>query len=674
MSIVVTIAGTDVTERIQANSLKIENVLTQKRDLCSFTILSHSGNPITPVVGQEVVVTYDPGTGSGRVFGGVITELNQTALAFGLMQWKVDCQDYTRLLDRKLIPDRYEDETVDDIIADWAARYFPVGFTTNGVDADVVIKAVSFNYKPISKCLDDLAKATGYDWYVDSYKDLHFFQSQNNPAPFDVEDDNGTYEYDSLIIRRDNSQVRNTIIVRGGEYLGAQFTSDIQTNGVDFIFPLGYRYADFAASLTGEKLNVGIDYIDNPDHFDALYNFQEKILRFRESRRPSNGSTLLVSGKPYLPVIVRQSSPAAIATMSAAEGDNGVYEYLILDKTITSKEAARQRARAEMATYASTLSEGEFRTESHGLRAGMKIRVNSVSRGIDENFIINKVVFTQFGDSDFHYQISLITTRSFDLVDLLIRLSLSQNEQITISDTEVAEILVSLSETGTLADSLGTFTAIQTPYLWDQDNLGAKHLVISQLYSGGGSAADASYDSDFIEIYNPTSSPISLASYSVQYTPLAVVSWSKTNLSGTIPAYGYFLIKESGGGLGGAPLPTPDVTGTIPMATSAALIVLRSNQTTLSNSQTCDGVKKDPTIVDFVAYGSTPTCYEGSGPTGTNLTKTTAAIRKRGGNQDTDNNAGDFEVGTPIPRNSSSPICQGDSIGTAMRWRRFTWT
>ena len=469
MSIIVTINGTDRTDQVEANSLKIENILTRKRDTCRFNILSHAGDSITPVVGQEVIITYDPGTGSARVFGGVIVELEQNALTYGLVRWEVSCQDYTRLLDRRLVPDVYTNMTANEIIADLADRYFPSDFTTGGVDADVVVRAVSFNYKPLSKCLDELANMIGYDWYVDYHKVLYFFKANDNPAPFEVTDTNGKHEYESLVIRRDNSQVRNTIIVRGGEYEAASFTAEVEADGDQTVFPLAYKFEEdsFIATLTGEVVDHGIDTVDDADDHRALYNRDEKILKFRDTRKPSAGAVLRYGGRPLLPVIVRQSSPAAISAMVSAEGGDGVYEHLILDKTITSKEAARQRAAAEIQTYATTLSEGEFRSYSHGLRAGQKIRINSASRGIDEYFVINKVTLAQFDSSNFFYQVSLITTRSFDLVDLLIQLALDNTKEIVINDHETSEVIINLSDAATLADSLGTFTPTSGPYYYD---------------------------------------------------------------------------------------------------------------------------------------------------------------------------------------------------------------
>lgn len=470
MSIALTINAVDRTLNVEADSLRIDNIITRKRDSCRFNILVNPSSPYTPVIGQQVVITLD-GT---RVFGGVIVALEQRVTSYKLIRWVVTCEDFTRLLDRKLVPETYQNQTVDQIIADLAATYFPAGFTLTNVNAPVTVKYVAFNYLPVSKCLEDLADMVNYDWYVDENKDLHFFAPGSEVAPVDVEDDNGSHVYDSLTIRKDNSQVRNSIIVRGGQYLGASFTGEWLGNGTDYIVPLPYKFNDFGATLTGNPLSIGIDYINDPNNYHALYNFNEKVLKFPSNRVPTNGATLVYFGKPNLPVIVKLKSSSSASTLSATEGGDGIYEYLIVDKTINSKEGARQRALAEIQTYATTLSEGEFETHYAGFRAGQRVRINSATRGIDEVFIINKVTFEQFDSTSFKYRVSLVTTKTFDLVDLLIDLTLRKNKEIVIDENETVDIVQTFEDAMTIADSLGTFSVSVDgpPYLWDDARWG----------------------------------------------------------------------------------------------------------------------------------------------------------------------------------------------------------
>ena len=171
-------------------------------------------------------------------------------------------------------------------------------------------------------------------------------------------------------------------------------------------------------------------------------------------------------------------------------------------------------------------------------------------------------------------------------------------------------------------------------------------VVISQVYGGGGNS-QATLKNDFVEIYNGSMADISLAGWSVQYASATGSSWQATPLSGTLQAGHYYLVQEAAGTGGTLALPTPDATGGIMMSATAGKVALVASTAALSG--TC------PTgVVDFVGFGSTANCFEGSGPTGA-VSNTTAAIRKDGGRVENDDNKNDFAIAAPAPRNTSSP-------------------
>lgn len=453
----ITINGVDRSLSVEFPSLKIQNILTRKRDICNFIVVTHSGETYTPSLGQEVIIT-DLGT---RIFGGIITLIESIPSAYGVINHHIECQDFTRRLDQKLVADTFENQTVLQIITSIKTNYFPSDFTINNVSVTDTVEYIAFNYKSVAHCLEALANLTESDWYVDYNKDVHFFKADTVDAPFDIEDDTGTYEYNSLIIRRDNSQIRNSIVVRGGTYLAENFTAQLEANGVDYTFPLPYRYENFAATLTGDPLSIGIDRVDDADLYDALHNSEEKILRFKSADTPSVGSVIVVSGNPRLPVIINYRSTPDIASLSAVEGNDGEYQYLINDPTINTKEGARQRALAEIATYSDTLSEGEFITHTSGLRAGMRIRINSVSRSIDEEYIINKVTSEINGENEFEYMVSLVTTKTYDLIDILKTLILNDSKKIVVDENETIDLVQPISESFTAHES---FTAQSLDY------------------------------------------------------------------------------------------------------------------------------------------------------------------------------------------------------------------
>ena len=187
-------------------------------------------------------------------------------------------------------------------------------------------------------------------------------------------------------------------------------------------------------------------------------------------------------------------------------------------------------------------------------------------------------------------------------------------------------------------------------------------ITISQVYGGGGNL-NATYQSDFIELYNRGSSTVNVSTWSVQYASTAGSSWSRTNLTGSIPAGGYYLVKESTGNscpgpsACGIPLPTPDTTGTIAMAAGAGKVALVTNQTTITSGTVCPTTS----IQDFVGYGTGTNCFEGTGPTGT-ISSSTSASRNGNGATDTDSNSADFTVGAVNPRSSGGVVLSINDI------------
>lgn len=173
----------------------------------------------------------------------------------------------------------------------------------------------------------------------------------------------------------------------------------------------------------------------------------------------------------------------------------------------------------------------------------------------------------------------------------------------------------------------------------------AANVVISQIYGGGGNSG-ATYRNDYVELFNPGGSTVSVSGWSVQYASSSGTSWQVANLSGSIAANSYYLLQLASGGANGVTLPTPNATGAINISGSNGKLALVTNQVALSGANPVGGV----TLADFVGYG-TANAFEGSAaaPAGGN---STAIFRKNDGATDTGDNAADFSSGTPNPRNS----------------------
>ncbi|MEP7254746.1 MAG: lamin tail domain-containing protein [Ferruginibacter sp.] len=176
-------------------------------------------------------------------------------------------------------------------------------------------------------------------------------------------------------------------------------------------------------------------------------------------------------------------------------------------------------------------------------------------------------------------------------------------------------------------------------------------LVISQVYGAGGNAG-ALFNADYVELHNISGTSQSIAGFSIQYGSATGATFSGVSAlpSVSIPAGGYYLIQMSTVGATGAALPTPDniANPSIAMAAGAGKLALVNGTTAIT---VCNAAN----VIDFVGYGSTANCWEGTGPTGT-LSATLAAFRGNNGCTETNDNTTDFTTAAPAPRNGASPV------------------
>jgi hypothetical protein len=183
----------------------------------------------------------------------------------------------------------------------------------------------------------------------------------------------------------------------------------------------------------------------------------------------------------------------------------------------------------------------------------------------------------------------------------------------------------------------------------------ANHVVIAEVYGGGG--ATGTYRYDYVVLYNSSATTYDLSTGSLQYYNGA--SWDVTNLSGTISPNAYYLIQLYDGGTGN-PLPeTPSVTGTTDIDVTNGEVAFVNSTTALTGSNPLSLSTTGSTIIDFIGYGSA-VGYEGIVGAATSP-GVTSSIRRQdnsggttygsnGSGWDSNNNSGNFySQADPVP-------------------------
>lgn len=450
MSVIIKVATVDRSENIEPTTFNLMRALTSQIDTFIFTLTRKEAGDWKPDLLEDVEITED----SVVLFGGQIIDISEEIMGGNVERVTVTCKDYGFELDRQLVVNTYEDQTVDSIITD-IVNNFTSGITMTGVDAPVTIGYIAFNYEYPSKCLQQLAELIGYDWYIDENKDLHFFSKLTIPAPFNLTDDNESYYYDTLAVKHDVKNLRNTIIVRGGTFQGTAITEEEVADGDQTTFRWAFQYSNVVVKIDAVTQTVGTEFIHADElgtTYDCLYDFNNKSVRFAETTKPLIDEVVSITGNPHVPVIVKVRDPAS-------EAEFGKFEYKVIDKSINSKQGARDRAQQELRGWANQIEEGSFETKSTGLLVGNTINVQSTKRGINQDYVISRIQTRLINGLEARHRVTLVTTQTYGMIEFLQMLLTQKDKEIEINENEIIDLVETFYETITIAENVTSSTS-----------------------------------------------------------------------------------------------------------------------------------------------------------------------------------------------------------------------
>lgn len=458
MATYIDINGTQYTN---FQDLVIEDNINNEVDTAEFQIVTTIGNKpseLSPVEIQK----------DGKIFAGRITKVNPIKLDGTSFVYPISCSDYTIDLQSKLVVETYTDTSVHDIIEDIIiTKGYTIGITTNNViNSGTIIDGIQFNYITVQQCLEKLAEITGWSWYVDYDKDLHFFPENTENAPIELTDNIITF--DNLNMSYDKTQIKNRIYVRGGYYLpDSVYNQDpITATAGQTEFYIKYSPHTFTVTVDGFSKTVGIENIDAPGGHHFLLNYNEKLLK-ADTLTFVGGEIVAMTYYYEIPLVAMVEDITSQNLIKAIEGGSydGIIEDVIVDDTITEIVVAQDRGKAELLKYANSLVTGSFETFTSGFRSGQRLHIHLTDRNLDHYFLIQKVTTEMIGGNQLKYTVEFATLL-FGLNQLLMKL-LDESRKTDIKENEVLNRLRTLYETiGTITETSVTATLITPPFEW----------------------------------------------------------------------------------------------------------------------------------------------------------------------------------------------------------------
>lgn len=278
----------------------------------------------------------------------------------------------------------------------------------------------------------------------------------------------GANKYYDLNISKDSSQIKNRVYVRGGTKL-SEFTNYVEVGDGEkrqFILPDKPHDVTIEVDRGGGYVeeSVGIKNVDTTGYKWYL-NFQEKYVDQDTSETVLSATDKFrITYKYDIPILVAVENTASILA-------NGQREFAIFDKSITTSEAARARASAELTDYANRIIEGSFGTYEPGFVSGQYIHIEHADYGVDDDYLIQRVTLNSRGSGLYEYQISLASAKTIGIIKFLVQLLEANKSLIELDDNEVIDELLQLTDS-LLSDSLIDSLTIDStgPYHVYQDD------------------------------------------------------------------------------------------------------------------------------------------------------------------------------------------------------------
>lgn len=379
MSIQITIGGVDYTSYVDFSSLKVDNNISVTSDVATFNVKVNSQEVARPKGGSELIIS----NGSNREFGGVLMNPVEDELAAGVMLYQCNSRDYGYWADRRLIVNDFTPDTAGNMIK-YAVNNWSSGFTTNNVQQGPQAPYQKIDYVPLTKFIKKLADLFSYGWYIDYYKDVHFFEFETflSPLPnnqLNTDDGSCAQYYGKLQLSEDVSQVRNRVYLKGWK-AGAQYTvtDTFVANGQNTSFPLKYEpihdLSKMTITVNGTNYPAKKDIVDglptaNTQDGIGYINFDSPQVRFNVA--PTTG-TISVTYHPRIRTVLSVSDLAAQTIMKKRDLQDGIYEHAIDDHGLSWDDPtiAQARGQLEVNKYGKPHYSGTFTSFLQGWRAG----------------------------------------------------------------------------------------------------------------------------------------------------------------------------------------------------------------------------------------------------------------------------------------------------------------
>jgi hypothetical protein len=476
-TVTIEIAGDPV--KLRANTLTIDDSIDE-RSVARFAVLDDEGT-LEPSKGEPVIVRE-----SGMVvFHGFVEDATTSLVVTGpRLVHQITAVDGHYLADKRLASISYQNQSVQDIVADLHNRYLAVeGVALGQVDSGPTVELIVFPWVTVADALSELAELAGYWWYVTPTGTTGGLEPGGNvtfdgvPVTFDGQpvsygDDPGTvvasddpgfslefrsrdaFDAPSGVtsadvmrnpqpqLHREAPDYRNVQYIRNVEDRTDVLTERHRGDGETSTFTVAWEIAESpTVRVNGTPRSVGVRGVDE----GRQWYFQKgdrTISQDSSADRLTNSDLLEISYIGLFATVVRSEDRDAIVDRQTVQGGSGKVEHTTMARRLDSRAAAFDMAAAKLANYTQIGRTFTFTSRSP-VRPGMLLPVDMPQFGLDTQMLVSNVTAFDESGVELRWQITAVEgphqetwsrffARMFDVPDLLVwRENLSESDVVT---------------------------------------------------------------------------------------------------------------------------------------------------------------------------------------------------------------------------------------------------
>ncbi len=404
MGVVLTVAGNDLTTRVDYRSYQLQDSLLARGDVLSFTLPLSGTDVITfrPLTGQSVTLNID----GVDIFTGDISHVAETKIINSdTFEHEITCSDHTRRLDRHLvvrekIGPASAGSMIRDLLVEFASEF---AIDLSGIEDGLSMGERQFDYVPMSNVLDQISQESLMIWYVDSNKRVVFTDNLTFAAPIATYDVDSETQLGDFTWQESSEQLKNRIFIKDANVKDSNTRTDVWIGDAQTSFfkafsePYDENLTVTSTKVDGTKKEwqVAIDPGDSED--DTLLGTPGVVFvcilnwgfRFPLNDLPEVGEIVEAIYNPVRPddmvFMVEDKDSQAMVRDREGAGSDGVYEHMVSlpDVRVESEAPVEAFGRILLDRIAWPQVNGNFGTfDIAGWKAGQTFVLTSSKRDL----------------------------------------------------------------------------------------------------------------------------------------------------------------------------------------------------------------------------------------------------------------------------------------------------